>query len=419
MKKILFVEDSEYFASIVMDKFKSELDYELVWKKNLSETVELLKNYTNYNFFASILDFKLPDAPNGEIIDAVVSKGIPAIIFTGYVDKEVRDTVWSKFVVDYILKEDYQSMDYILSLLKHLDRNPEHKIIVVDNSLSFRKIITDLLKVHRYNVIATNDGNEALKLIEENPDTKIIITEYKIAGLDGLALTHRIREKYIKDSLAIIGISDENKQLIAPRFLKYGANDFISKKTFITEEFYRRITQNIENLEHINTIKETSIKDYLTGLFNRRYFFEFGQKLIANVARGNISMVCAMLDIDNFKKVNDTFGHKAGDVVLQKISSLLKERMRTSDIVARIGGEEFGVIAVNMKKEYIKKVFEDICKKIEKTAIEIGVGTTVKITLSIGVCTKAMGNIDEYIIEADKFLMQAKSNGRNRVEMDE
>ncbi|MBI5416813.1 diguanylate cyclase [Candidatus Poribacteria bacterium] len=419
MKKILYVEDSIFFASTVTDRFKNVKEYELVWTKNMAETIEILDKENGNSFYAAILDFELPDASNGEIIDVVVSKGIPSIVFTGYLDKEVRDIVWSKLVIDYVLKEDYQSMDYIISLLEHLDQNINNKVIVVDTSLSFCTIIADLLKVHRYKFFIVNDGNEALKLLEENPDTKIVITEYQINGLDGLALTHKIREKHTKDTLAIIGISAENQHLMAPRFLKYGANDFISKQSFTTEEFYRRITQNIENIEHIHTIKETAIRDYQTGLYNRKYFFEFAQKLIANVVRGNISVVCAILDIDNLQEINNTYGHNAGDIVIKKVSDILKDRMRSSDIIARLGGgEDFCIIAVNMKRENAEDVFKELCRKIENTPIETGTGVNIKVTISIGVCTKHKSSIDEFLAETSKCLKLAKKNGQNRMEID-
>ncbi|MBI5417155.1 diguanylate cyclase [Candidatus Poribacteria bacterium] len=418
MKKILLVEDSDFFGNTVVNKFKLETDFEMVWAKSMSEAINILTNDKNNSFLASILDFRLPDAPNGEIIDIVVSKGIPSIVFTGYVDKEVRDVVWSKLVLDYVLKEDHESIDYIISLLKHIENNPKIKIIVVDNSSAYRRIITNLLKIHQYKVFTAENSNEALKLLEENSDTKIVITEYNLPGMDGLALTHKIREKYTKDHLSIIGISSDDKQMVASRFLKYGANDFISKQSFLTEEFYRRITQNVENLEHVNLINEAAIKDYLTGLFNRRYFFDLGQKLIANADRGNLSIVCAMLDIDKFKNINDNYGHRIGDIILQEVASTLKKRMRAADLVARFGGDEFCILAVNMKTEFINDVFIGICKLFENILIDIGNGNNISITVSIGVCTKPRSNLDELIMEADNLLYNAKENGRNRIATD-
>jgi diguanylate cyclase (GGDEF)-like protein len=202
---------------------------------------------------------------------------------------------------------------------------------------------------------------------------------------------------------------------MAARFLKIGANDFITKQTFLTEEFYCRVTQNIENLERIHLIREASIKDALTGLYNRRYFFETGNKLFANAIRENLTITCGMIDIDHFKNVNDTYGHEAGDKTLVHISSILNHRMRNTDIVARLGGEEFCVLAINMRKEYAKKVFEELRVKVEKSSIEIEDEGKIHITVSMGVVTELADSLEDMVKKADKLLYEAKESGRNRV----
>ncbi len=101
------------------------------------------------------------------------------------------------------------------------------------------------------------------------------------------------------------------------------------------EEFYCRVQHCVESIDLYKKIKEASIKDFLTGLYNRRYFFDNGETLFASSRREQISLVCAMVDIDFFKKVNDTYGHDIGDLVIQQVATLMQDRMRATNIVSR------------------------------------------------------------------------------------
>ncbi|MCP4344961.1 MAG: diguanylate cyclase [Desulfobacterales bacterium] len=416
MKTVLIVEDTVFFGLMIKDRLKAETSFEPVWVRSMSEAIRVLDEAGN-NFFAAILDFNLADAPYGEIIDEVVARNIPVIVFTSDLSEEVRELVWSKNVADYALKDDSQSLDYIISMLDRIRRNTSIKVLVVEDSIFFRKILTDLLRIHRYNVLNACNGSEALEVLEEHPDIKLVITDFSMPVMDGFTLTRRIREKYNKSELAIIGISSEGKNILAARFIKNGANDFIIKQSFLTEEFYSRVTQNIENLEHIQMVKDASVKDFLTGLNNRRYFFGAGRQLFANAARDNLSLICGMIDIDNFKRVNDTYGHEAGDMAICHVSSVLKSRIRETDIVARLGGEEFCILAVNMGEKNADKIFEELRRKVEESSVDTGSGQNIKITVSIGVATKLAGSLDDMVSNADKLMYEAKNSGRNKVVM--
>ncbi len=166
----------------------------------------------------------------------------------------------------------------------------------------------------------------------------------------------------------------------------------------------------IKNIE----LKEASIRDFLTGLYNRRYFYDSGGILFAISRRDQIGLVCAMIDIDFFKKVNDTYGHDVGDLALQQVSTLIHGRMRASDIVARMGGEEFCVLAVNMCLTETEKVFNDLRQCIEKTPVVFDNKTKrLYVTVSIGICTEKTESLEQMTKVADKFLYQAKESGRN------
>ncbi|MEW6518981.1 MAG: diguanylate cyclase [Thermodesulfobacteriota bacterium] len=419
MKQILIVEDSPPTGTMIKKRLEKTGKYSVTWVTNLRETRELLASAESDAIFAALLDFNLPDANKGEIIALVVEKNIPVIVFTAYVSEEVRQTVWSYHVVDYVLKEDVLSMEYILSLLDRLEKNVATQVLVTDMDAEKQERIAGLLRVQRYEVLTADSGRETLKILATQPKIRLVITASDLNDMDGLTLIQKIRRHYGKEDLAIMGMVYAGEHIKAARFLKYGANHCIVRQTLLPEEFYCIARLLVENIEHIQQLRSTSLMDFLTGLHNRRYFFISGEKLFANAKRQALTLVCAMLDIDFFKKVNDQYGHEAGDRVLQHVANILRNRLRKTDIVARIGGEEFCILAVNMDTASVLRIFDELRRKIENSVVVLDEGLgEVKITVSIGITTKLGDSLDHMLKKADFHLYEAKEGGRNRIVAD-
>jgi PleD family two-component response regulator len=261
VSRILIVEDSAVFANLVKKEIETKLGIPVVLTKTYAETQKLLNDMEEENFFSedhffvAVLDLNLPDAPSGKIVDLVRSKSVPAIVFTAEFDSKIREMMWSKDIVDYVYKRDKLDVQYLVALIKRIHSNRSIKILVVDDSRVSRRKVCNLLEVHQYSVIAADDGVEALKKIQENPDVDLVITDYEMPNMDGFALTQKIREKHDKNQIAVIGLSAHGEHEIAVRFLKNGANDFIVKP-FFTEEFYCRVTQNVETIERFRRLKQ-------------------------------------------------------------------------------------------------------------------------------------------------------------------
>ena len=415
MPRVLVVEDSHTFSSLLSQRITEEMGHPVVVADSKAKAEALLAVDTD--FFVALLDLNLPDAPAGQVVDVVLAKNIPSIVFTaelkGELKDELRDQFWAKRIVDYILKQDMDNVAYMLSLVERLHRNPGIKVLVVDDSLTSRVVVRKLLHAHRYQVLEAEDGLQALAVLREHPDVRLVITDYNMPNMDGSELIQTIRRAHAKDMLAVIGLSGAQEAGLSARFIKSGANDFLHKP-FLTEEFYTRVTQNIELLEYIAQIKELAEKDCLTQLYNRRYLFSAGPKLLAAQTRRGQGVVVAMLDIDHFKRVNDTFGHGAGDAVLRQISTLLAARFRASDIVSRFGGEEFCVLATDMNPADASWVFEDLRQSFEASPVRFD-GQDIRCTVSIGLCTSPLDGLEAMIKAADDALYVSKNEGRNRV----
>lgn len=414
MKKILVVEDSSFFGRMLKNKLGTETGAEVQWVTTMAEAVSLVRNAAD-SFVAAIVNFNLPDAPGGEIVDQLVGQDIPVIVFTSVVSKEIRDQIWAKKVVDYVLKEGTQSLDYLVALLRRLERNPQTEVLVVDDAALPRETIAGLLRVHRYRVFEAEDGRQALQIMESHPQIKLVITDFHMPHMDGFELTQSLRKRWSKDDLAVIGISARGDNVMAARFLKCGANDFMIKQSFLTEEFYCRVSQNIENLENIAAIISASSTDFLTGLPNRRYLFNHGAKVWQQASEEVTALACAMFDIDHFKQVNDQFGHDAGDRVIQHVAELLRRSLPASSTVARVGGEEFCAL-VPGNFEAVAACCEGIRYALESDGVRVpGTDEPLGLTISVGLTAELGANIDAMINAADALLYQAKKKGRNLV----
>ncbi|MBQ4798409.1 diguanylate cyclase [Pseudoalteromonas sp. MMG006] len=407
-RKILIIEDTPTIAR-VQKHIALKSGYEVDIAESLAQAKELLSKST---YFCAVVDFILPDAPKGEAVPCTIAAEIPTIVMTGNIDQQTRDTVEKYPIIDYITKENKQAYQYLEKQLMRLPRNESVKVLVVDDSTSTRRYICSLLVRHKYQTIEAKDGIEALKMLEDSPDITVIITDNEMPNMNGDELCIQIRRLYSNDEKAIIGISGADSSVLSSLFLKNGANDYLHKP-FNSEEFYCRLSQNVDMLEQIATIKRQANTDYLTGLPNRRYFFEEAEKSLKQIkdAKGNGAL--AMLDIDHFKSINDTHGHDTGDEVLKGLSICFKKYFK-KHLVARLGGEEFAVYFKGVDKQEALKRLEGFRYFIEANSHEFS-SAKIKFTISIGFEYGPIYQIDELLKLADLKLYDAKETGRNKV----
>jgi diguanylate cyclase (GGDEF)-like protein len=408
----LIVEDSNVLAKVMKQTFEKRFNCEVDVASTYAEAEELLSSYAD-TYFCAFVDLTLPDCDTGEAVDLVIEHKVPTIVFTADISDDTQDFMWSKNLIDYVIKGDIRSIDLLVSLVERLKKNQQIKTLVIDDSPFSRKIMKRHLEARFFQVLEAANGVKGLEKFKENPDVALIIVDYNMPEMDGFEFTQKIRKKVTQREVPIIGVSGEGGSRLSSKFIKKGANDFIVKP-FSADEFFCRVEQNIELIEHIKKIEQISFTDYLTGLWNRRYFLSNAKMLLGNARRSKFPIAVCMIDIDFFKKVNDTYGHEAGDLVLQRVAAVLQESFRSSDIVSRFGGEEFCVLAAGVDAEKAQKLFDDVRKNIESLKIDID-GKEISVTVSIGFQTDYMMELTDMINSADECLFKAKEQGRNRV----
>jgi len=408
---VLVVEDSRFFASMLSHRIHGELGFNVEWCDSYAEAVKAIDAHQE-DYLVALLDLNLPDAPQGEIVDYACKKGLPSIIFTSGLDNDMRKRFLKWNVVDYILKNSNASMDTLIDTIGRIHTNRSVKVLVVDDSKTMRDSLVRLLSAQLYQVQEASNGHEGLEVLEEHPDIKLILTDYDMPGMDGFELIRQLRESHSKNELAIIGMSASGEELLSAKLLKTGANDFIPKP-FQVEEFHSRISNAVEMIQRIELIRDLSYKDPLTRLYNRRFFFENADVFIHRATQVGDTYSVAMLDIDHFKAVNDTFGHDGGDIVLQNVSTLSADFFGESAIVSRFGGEEFCVLVTHPRDADVVALFDQLRQAIEESSVVVE-DQTVSVTISIGVCNDP-SDLETMLKLADSRLYTAKESGRNKV----
>ena len=247
MHQILLVEDSMMFGRLAKKRLEKVFDVPVLWAQSLAETEKLLEA-ENGNFSVALLDVNLPDAPQGEVIDLVVNHGISSLVFTTNMSNEVRSMIWDKKVADYIIKEDPNSLDYIVSTIRQFEMNQNNLVLVVDESDNQRAYISELLYVRKFRVLNASDAETAFGILRQYPDIKLVIADFEMSGFDGCSFCQKIRENHTLEQMAVVGFTSSHTRLVGVKYIKSGASDYVITDPFIVEEFYFKINRALETV---------------------------------------------------------------------------------------------------------------------------------------------------------------------------
>lgn len=411
MNKVLIVEDSPIVAKVLLHIAKQELDFEILLAVTFESAKQLHQQHKE-GIFAALVDLNLPDAPDGEVVDYMLEQKIPTIVLTGSIDDKRREKLLSKGIVDYVTKEGRYSYQYAVKVVSRLQKNQSIKVLVVEDSTTMRKYIVSLLSRHQFEVFQAVDGVDAIKVILEHPDIRLLITDYNMPNMDGFELVKNLRCKYEKFDLVIIGLSAEGKGNLSAKLIKTGANDFLSKP-FNPEEFYCRVNHNIESLDLIDQIRDSANRDYVSGLYSRRYFFEQGTPLYQAAKDSAAPLALAVISIDNFKRVNDDVGAEAGDKILAQFSKIIEGAL-SRFLVARSSGKEFYVLMSGLSNDKAVTLIDRVRSMVASENFAQS-PKRVGITFSAGVSSQLGGRIDDQLAEASACLSRAKQAGKDIV----
>jgi len=274
-------------------------------------------------------------------------------------------------------------------------------ILIVDDDVSLLGIFKTALLAEGYRCETAATVELALELINKTP-FDVMITDIKMPGLTGFELTEKAKK--IRPDMPVIIMTAYIEEFSYDNAIEAGASDFI-KKPFTMKELLARI-QHVKLQEKIRAM---SVTDELTGLYNRRGFFTLAERELKIANRHKIKMFLIYVDLDNLKEINDTFGHLKGDMVLIEMAKILRGTFRQSDIIARIGGDEFSAVLIGTTEAYAETIISRLRKNIDILNEKINQG--YKFSISTGIACydpESPSSIVELLNHADKSMYEQK-----------
>jgi len=288
------------------------------------------------------------------------------------------------------------------------------KLLLVDDDPGILRLLSRWLEKAGYPLRFATDGEDALVAIEQEcPD--LVITDWEMPRLDGMELCRRIRQMNLPHYVYIIFLSVRTGPDESVAALELGADDFVAKPVR-QGELLARVRAGARVLALERRLSQLASTDSLTGLMTQRTFYEGLEKEWLRAERHNLPLSCVMLDLDFFKRINDTFGHPAGDAMLKAVAQVLVDNCRRSDSLCRYGGEEFCVLLPETTGEKAALWAERMRRSIAAIAMPAG-GKVLQITASFGVAQKHEDarTPGDLVDQADQALLCAKQSGRDRV----
>jgi two-component system cell cycle response regulator len=311
----------------------------------------------------------------------------------------------------------------------------KHTIMIVDDEEIMLKSLESLFS-EIYNVITARDGKDALEIIDEmeNPEAiSVIIADRRIPEITGVDLLIKIKD-IIPYTIRIILTAYDDKEVMKKAINEAQVYQYILK-TFEPEELKLRIKCAVEAFELQQKVIEAGHTDYLTGMYNRRYLYENIDSHFEIKSKGDFREISGghrngvlsnnnrtflILDLDNFKEINDTYGHSTGDDVLKQFAGIINKEFRKSDLIVRWGGDEFLIVMKYSNLEQVRNLSERLRLEVNKNPFNLGNNETTHLTCSIGFAChpflEAQPDLftwEDVFDIADIALYAAKNSGRN------
>ncbi|MEA3290019.1 MAG: hybrid sensor histidine kinase/response regulator [Campylobacterota bacterium] len=393
MEYVLIVDDSKTIAKglkVYIEKIMPNVKCLIGF--GIHDAATILKKYKNID--CALLDLHLPDAPDGQVVDLVNKLDIPIVVLSG--KSNMEDKVNKTNVVDYVIKDGIYSFYYASSIVKQIIANKNIQVLVVDDSRVALEKTAYYLEKYNLNVLKAMNGKEALEVLEQNPDIRLVYTDYNMPVMNGLELIRELRKKYSKDRLSIIVVSTQSDSKTSATLLKYGANDFLDKN-YNSEEFYARLNINLEILDMFSSIEnkneESREKDKIIQEQNKMSSMAELMKNISHHWRQPLNAISTnaeslkldceldMLDVDDIPK-------KMGSIV--KSTQFLSKTIDTfRDMIS-----ENTQIVEQIVQDEVQNVIDVQTMSLKQHGIElqshIYVAEPIKLNLPLGSLSKVL-----------------------------
>ena len=410
--RVLIAEQEQAVRDALADRVEKSLGVTADTVNTATAVRKLMEKHPG-EYVLAVVDTRLPDAPNGEVLDALTANSIPTIAISAKVTDEIANRLLDKHIIECVLKRTDEDIELLADIVQQTLCNPQRKILYFSTDDFNRKKIRQLLDIHRYTIIDVRNKADIRRQLSEHRDISLIIMDQSTLQFNVIDTISDLRQHYRREDLSIATICDQQDQQLGAKLLRAGANDVI-RQPMPTDEFYYRIKQCVESVERVREIKYSATRDILTGAYNRDYLFDVGEKLYASATRGDIKLTLAMIEIDNFEEITTRHGPQASNAVLETLAPLLNAELRQNDVLARYDASTFVCLVSNVGEHNAIMVCERLRQLATKSVIEYQ-STNLTVSCSIGATTNTDKSFLDMIGNANKSLQRAIDKGRNCV----
>ena len=338
----------------------------------------------------------------------------------------VKSLVRLKMLIDELLSRNSNEDGVMLAeeIMQAEDAGRPGRILLIDDQAQLATRIRKALD-NQHDVESIQDPSQALRKVEEE-DYELLMVNLDMEDYDGLRLCSQLRSLNHNRQVPILIIIDPDDTQRMARAMEIGVNDYLMRP-IDRQELLARVNTQIRRWRYTCRLRDSvrqsialAVTDPLTGLYNRRYMTTHGEALVDEAANRGKALSLLLLDLDYFKKVNDTHGHDVGDRVLKELAQRMKRQVRRLDIVCRVGGEEFVILLPNAEISVAWRIAERLREAIASTPFDVGEKPgelQLNLTTSIGLAgyEKVTDSLDSILKRADEALYKAKEGGRNKV----
>ncbi|MCJ7435705.1 MAG: diguanylate cyclase [Anaerolineales bacterium] len=425
---VLIVEDLESDAQLIVRLLK-KAGYELVYEQ--VETAEQMRSALEKRTWDIVIsDYSLPQFDGRAALELLKEKrlDIPFIVVSGTIGEERAVAMMKAGAHDYVMKgnlarltpavkreleqaearrEQKRTMDQLRQLSSAVEHSPASIMITdIDGNIEYVNPRFTALTGYTLDEVRGKVPSHVFGAGAMQSEIRTGYSQAIFFGKEwrGEFLNHKKDGEHYWEHASISPIAD--------------SKGVITHFVVVSEDITSR-KEDEEKIKRLNTgLEQLAMTDYLTSLYNRRYFMQRGMEEFKRASRSKQPLSLLMLDVDEFKKINDSYGHEAGDRALQQVAVALKSSLREIDILGRMGGEEFAVLLPNTSLGEAVLLAERVRRTMANTSfVTLGASLTITITVSIGVTAvvNKMFGIDDLLRNADAAMYQAKHNGGNCV----
>ena len=411
-RQVLLVEDTRFYSIAIKDRLEKRFGIKISHCPSLAALVNLLETSPE-TFSLAILDLCQPDAPDGQALDVVLAQHIPAIVFSAISSDARKAEILGRNVAAYVAKSSIHSIDHLTEAVDRCLGRSLAQLLVIDPGDS-AAVAAALTSANFLPTVVTSELDAAAKL-DTCRAIQLVLVRAEVAAASNYDIIAMLQNRYGESTLRVVGYTDTKGKDDVARFLGKGGDDFIHLP-LSSEDLAGRLNHVMAVHQQIQMLQRMASRDYLTDMLNRRYFFDRGPKIVEVCQRQGMPVSMALMDIDHFKRLNDTYGHEVGDIVLKAVTKrLLAVVGEKRHMVARLGGEEFGILYCGLD---IREAFE-FCNHIREEIANVRVvvdDEDISVTVSMGLAAIATTEtFDNYLNAADQYLYLAKHSGRNQV----